>query len=418
MMELATQYPHHLAKLVAARLRADYGRSPPETAICRLLETLYFASLKTAEGRPIRCTVDYVDPKGEEAEPPARGPADRWTYVRFDPPLPFDVRTLTKLGRAADPTVASLAAFCDSKNRLFIWAMVDQEPRYGEEVLPEPAAVPRPGMFRATITGPGNISVCSKSSLVGSLVQNALVQEHHNVLWSGPVYAMLKENLEATIAERFPATDQSGGSAWRQELLLRWINSVCRILVEAERYRQGGGLLIVRHESPEDLNVNYVLRYDRLLKALVDLAQGRVLHRHLSIGNEAAGLQDDLGRQKSEVLGAIRFIASLSCADGVVLLDKAMAVRGFGAELRTASPIHDVFLAGDAPATAARLRRVDLTRFGARQRAMIRYCDAHAGSLGLAISRDGDIQAMTRIGQRLVLWENIDCKPATAGRAP
>jgi hypothetical protein len=295
---------------------------------------------------------------------------------------------------------------------------VDQEPRWGEEVLPEPAAVPRPGLFSATITGAGNLSVDCGSARVGSLVQNALVQEHHNVLWSGPVYAVLKENLEAALAERFPATDQSGGSAWRQELLLRWINSVCRILVEAERYRHGGGLLIVSHESPEDLNVNYVLRYDRLLKALVDLAQSGVLHRHLSIGDEAAGLQEEVNRRKSEVLGAIRFIASLSCADGVVLLDKAMAVRGFGAELRAANPINDVFLAGDAAATAASLRRADLSDFGARQRAVIRYCDAHPGSLGLAISREGGVHAMTRIGQRLVLWENIDCKPATAGRAP
>jgi len=406
-MEPATQYPHHLAKLVAARLRADHGSSPPETVLTRLLETLYFASLKTAEGHPVLCTVDYVDPKGEEAEPPARGPADRWTYARFAPPLPFDVRTLTRLGRAADPTVASLAVFADSKNRLFVWAMVDQEPRYGEEIAMEPAAVHRPGLFRATITGAGNISVYGKSSRVGSLVQNALVQEYHHVLWSGPVHAILKENLEASLAERFPRKEESGAGAWRQELLLRWINSVCRVLVEAERYRHGGGLLVVRDESPEDLNVYYVLRYDRLLGALVDLAQSRLLQRHLG-GGDSAGLQNELGRQKSEVLGAIRFIASLSCADGVVLVDQGLAVRGFGVELRAVNPVSGVFLAGDAAASAAGLRRVDLSHFGTRHRAMIRYCDAHPGSLGLVISQDGDIQAMTRIGRRLVLWENID----------
>jgi len=416
-MDRATQYPHHLAKLAAARLRADYGRSPPETVLCRLLETLYFASLKTAEGRPTLCTVDYVDPNGEDAEPPARGPADRWTYARFDPPLPFDVRTLTELGRAADPTVASLAAFCDSKNRLFIWAMVDQEPRWGEEISLEPDAVRRPGLFSATITGAGNLSVYCGSALVGSLVQNALVQEHHNVLGSGPVHAMLKDHLEGSLAERFPRCEPSCDGAWQRDLLVYWIRSICRVLVEAERYRQGGGLLIVPEEPAQDVNVHYVLRYDRLLKALVDLVQSHLVRRHLG-GDEAAGLQEELNSRKSEVLGAIRFIASLSCADGVVLLDKGLAVRGFGAELRATNPINDVFLAGDAPATAARLRRVDLTRFGARQRAMIRYCDAHPGSLGLAISREGGVHAMTRIGQRLVFWENIEHRTATAGRAP
>jgi hypothetical protein len=417
-MDRATHYPHHLAKLVATRLRADYGRSPPETVLCRLLETLYFASLKTDEGRRVLCTVEYLDPQGADAKPPARGPANRPTCARFDPPLPLDVRTLTKLARAADPRVASLAVFSDRKQRLYIWAMVDQEPRLGDEVALEPDAVRRPGLFSATITGAGNLSVYCGSALVGSLAQNALVQEHHNVLGSGPVHAMLKDHLEGSLAERFPRCEPSCGGAWQRDLLVYWVHSVGRVLVEAGRYRHGGGLLIVPEEPAQDASVHYVLRYDRLLKALVDLAQSRVLHRHLSIGDEAAGLQDDLGRQKSEVLGAIRFIASLSCADGVVLLDKAMAVRGFGAELRAANPINDVFLAGDAAATAARLRRADLSDFGARQRAMIRYCDAHPGSLGLAISREGGVHAMMRIGQRLVLWENIDCKPATAGRAP
>jgi hypothetical protein len=405
-MEQATRYPHHLAKLVAVRLRADHGHSPPETVLARLLETLYFASLKPVAGRRVLCTVDYLDPQAADAKPPARGPANRPICARFDPPLPLDVRTLTKLAQAADPTVASLAVFSDRRHRLFIWAMVDQEPRCGGEVSLESAALARPGLFRATITGGGNLSVYCGSALVGSLVQNALVQEQHNVLWSGPAHAMLAKCLEASLAGRLAGGEPSCGG-WRRELLVCWIRSLGRVLVEAERYRQGGGLLIVPEEPVQDAIAHYVLRYDRLLAALVNLVQSRLLRRHLH-GDECAGLDKELESRKCEVLGAIRFIASLCCADGVVLLDKALAVRGFGVELRATSPIHDVFLAGDAAATVARLRCAELTQFGARQRAMIRYCDAHPGSLGLAISREGGACAMTRIGQRLVLWENIE----------
>ena len=406
-MDRPTQYPHHLAKLVASRLRADRGQSPPETVLTRLLETLYFASLKTYEGRPVLCTVDYVDPQGEDAEPPSRGPANRWTYARFDPPLAFDTRTLGKLGRAADPTVASLAVFHDAKNRLFVWAMVDQEPRYGDEISLDPAPVERPGLVRATIRGAGNVVVYSKSSLVGSLVENALVQEHPNVLWAGPVHDILRNHLETALAQRSPQA-QDSDPAWHRELLVRWINSVCRILVEVQHYRQGGGLVIVPHDPLGDARANYPLRYDRLLEALVHLVQTHFFHRHLNGGAESAGLSGELSSRKSEVLGAIRFIASLCCTDGVVLLDKTLAVLGFGAELRALSPLGDVFVASDTAATPAGLRRADLTPFGTRHRAVIRYCDAHPGSLGLVVSRDGDIQAMTRIGQRLIVWESID----------
>ncbi len=159
--------------------------------------------------------------------------------------------------------------------------------------------------------------------------------------------------------------------------------------------------------------VKYGLRYDRLFGALVNLVQSHFVHRHLDAGPDvdrgliAAGLQAELASRKREVLGAVRFIASICCADGVVLLDRGLGVHGFGAELRAVTPISDVFVAGDSAATVASLRRVDLTLFGTRHRAMIRYCDAHPGSLGLVVSQDGEIQAMTRLGQRLVLWENI-----------
>ncbi len=65
-------------------------------------------------------------------------------------------------------------------------------------------------------------------------------------------------------------------------------------------------------------------------------------------------------------------------------------------------------MAGDADAKPARLRRVEVTQFGTQHRAIMRYCYEHPGSLGFAISQDGGIQAVMRIGGQLVVWENID----------
>jgi hypothetical protein len=57
-----TQYPCHLARLVSHRLLKERGSAPPERVLVQLLETLYFASFQTDEGRKILCTVDFVDP--------------------------------------------------------------------------------------------------------------------------------------------------------------------------------------------------------------------------------------------------------------------------------------------------------------------------------------------------------------------
>ncbi len=142
MIDRSTQYPANLARLVAIRLRGEHGNAPPEVLLTRLLETLYFASLKTDEGRPILCTVNFVDPDECRVPPAARGHADCWSHVPFERPLPFDVRTLTKLARAADPAVSSLAVYRDRKNKLFIWGMIDQEPRHGDHISLDSTATP------------------------------------------------------------------------------------------------------------------------------------------------------------------------------------------------------------------------------------------------------------------------------------
>jgi len=436
-MERISQYPYHLARLVAARLKLQRGHTPSESVLTRLLETLYFASLKTDEGRQIICTVNFVDRNMPDAWPATRPPASRWVHVPFDRPLPLDVRNLTKLARAADPGVSSLTVYADRKGQLFIWGLVDQEPRHTDRITLDSDTEPaRPGLFHVTINGIGNVSVYHHYSLVGSLSQNTLVEAYHDVLWSGPIHETLCRFLRSHLDEQpemfFAQFEQADRERALRELLLRWLNSLCRILVNIQHYHHGGGLLITPCESFEGLNIKYRLRYDRLVSALVGMIRA---HSRCSVSRAvpespggvestlrvvtppAAGLLHELEERKNEVLGVNRFIASLSCVDGVVLLDRSMAVYGFGVELRTDNRLSEVSIAGDTPASPSRLRVVELTQFGTRHRAMMRYCDQHPGTVGFVVSQDGDIQAMTRVGEHLILWENIDVQLAFKGEA-
>ncbi|MEX2113986.1 MAG: putative sensor domain DACNV-containing protein [Pirellulales bacterium] len=417
-----TQYPSHLAKLVALRLASDGHFAPAEAVLTRLLETLYFASLKTDEGRAVHCTVNFVDPDGLHGELAERRPADAWSVVPFDRPLPFEVRTLAKLARAADPAVSSLAVYRDRRNKLFIWGMVDQEPRHSDHItLDARGMLQRPGLFQATITGVGNISVYRNDELIGSLEQNTLVEEYHDVLWSGPVHDLLVGYLRSYLHGDGPPASDPVGMALERELLMRWINSICRILMNVRHYRHGGGLLITPQMSLDGLNVKYSIRYDRLLRALRAMVENQARHHGGAsslVPGEAhsvvpyGGVEREMAEHKNEVLGAIRFIASLSCVDGFVLLDERMVVHGFGVEVRTDNLLSDIHVARDSHADPKRSRPSELTQYGTRHRAMMRYCYDKPGSLGLVVSQDGDIRAMTRIDERLVLWENIDVQLA------
>jgi len=428
-MDRTTQYPHHLAHLVAERLRGDGGRLPPETVLTELLETLYFASLKS-EQRRVFSTVSYLDPAEADREPPARPPSDRPTPARFERLLPFDVRTLQSLGRAVEPAVSSLAVYGDHKRGLFIWGMLDHEPPHAESASLESSAAEWPEVFRVLVSGPGNLAVYCRGTLVASLVRNTLVEQYHNVLWAGPVHAILRENLRAWLAEQTGRRVGPGGEVaaaiaadrpprptdpdedlMEEQFVDRAINAVGRILAGIQRYRRGGGLLIVPHDSLDGLSVHYLLRYDRLPKALAGLVESHLRRPRARTAEQVAGCLTELERRKSEVLRAIRFIAALSCAGGVVLLERGLGVRGFGAEIRVGDPLGDVFLAGDVRAGATRLRRADVAHFGTRAQAVIRYCCQNPGSLAFVVSRDADVQAVTQLDGKVVLWENVDLQP-------
>jgi Probable sensor domain DACNV len=430
MTERTTQYPAHLAKLVATRLRSQTGHAPPDVVLTRLLETLYFASLKTDEGWQILCTVNYVDPD-EPLRPPGSRPADSWAHVPFERPLPFDVRTLAKLARAADPAVSSLAVYRDKRNKLFIWGMFDQEPRHSELIsLAASTATPeRPGLFQATITGVGSISVYQNDTLIGSLEQTTLVEEYHDVLWAGPVHELLVRGLRSYLAETASKSPQhTPPEIFEAELLMRWINAVCRVLMNIQRYRHGGGLLITPSTTLDGLNVKYKIRYDRLLKALRGMVEAQLAapaaepdaardldanHAILPyvLGGESV-FDGQLVERMKEVLGAVRFIASLSCVDGFVLLDQRMVAHGFGVEVRTDNLLSDISVARDSHANPKLMRHGELTQYGTRHRAMMRYCYDKPGALGFVVSQDGYIRAMTRIAETLVLWENVDVQLA------
>jgi len=47
---------------------------------------------------------------------------------------------------------------------------------------------------------------------------------------------------------------------------------------------------------------------------------------------------------------------------------------------------------------------------------MFSYCWNNLGSLGFVISQDGDIRAITRVNDKLIMWENIKVQQYSKSR--
>ena len=108
-----------------------------------------------------------------------------------------------------------------------------------------------------------------------------------------------------------------------------------------------------------------------------------------------------------EIKGAIRFIASLSCIDGLVVINPELKVKGFGAVIRNISLPQFIYLSKTPVVSSIKLVKVDPNHFGTRHRSMFSYCWRHEGSLGFVVSQDGDTRAIMKVGDKLIMWENI-----------
>jgi hypothetical protein len=106
--------------------------------------------------------------------------------------------------------------------------------------------------------------------------------------------------------------------------------------------------------------------------------------------------------------GAVALVSSLSRVDGLVLLSGGLALRGFGVEIRSKKEIGAVHLARDPGALST--TPTDPKIYGTRHRSMMRYCAAHPGSVGIVVSQDGDVRAITRVGNKVVMWDQLQLR--------
>jgi hypothetical protein len=198
-----------------------------------------------------------------------------------------------------------------------------------------------------------------------------------------------------------------------------------------QRYGHGGALLLQPEYQTNDFAVKYQLDYAPLSETLVQDAANYIRERlvwwdvhdnHLDgadkdmspqlylKGQIAEGARDDARRATA---GAIATVSSLTRVDGLVLLTEGFRVRGFGCEITQKKDPPVVFAASSSRATVNSLRKADAKHWGTRHRSMMRYCYAHPTSIGFVISQDGDVRAVRRVGERLIIWENVRLQAVT-----
>ena len=423
--------PKNLAESVCAELRKRHLAVPDEKVIIDLFETMYYSSLRTEESEPVTFHIVFVDPAQPDPKPPRNPARDRWSFVPFAEPIPFSVSNLVKIANSSDLRTSSFVVWPGQDHELFIWGLVDQQNMFHKflnrsaEIQPD-----RPGLFQASLEGIGVIVVYMRYEKVAELRINELIRNSLDVFRESPVRELLSPGIDehlrgirAHLPDDLYPDDQSMDQFHTQQ----WLSVLCRIILRIQKIKKGGAILIPPDLADQDLNIKYRVNYDRLRNSMeanaITKIKGDYLEKHLlSLSDsrekeipsgqyfQLRRLEKELRANKNEIDGVIWFIALLTRVDGLVVMDGNLSVRGYGVEITNSQEPANVYMAADRLATPAKLRPASYNHFGTRHRSMMRYCFRHPGSIGFVISQDGEVRMISKVEERLVIWENIKLK--------
>jgi hypothetical protein len=305
---------------------------------------MYVTSMKREEEEPLKCSAVYLDPKHKQSAPQL--PEDCWQAFPLADPVPFDTRNLAKLTQAADPGAVILAVYPDSAGKLSIWGLIDQVAVHSQRLAAWETwrAEGVPGSFQVTVNGVADITVSRDLGILAALKQDVLVERYDDVLHVGPVCDYMRELASLQVGRVRCGADEVPEYFVRQNLARHLQNALCRVLLNIQKYKHGGALLIAG-DTGANLNVKHGLTYDRLPEAVAAFVEqcivegdiGHYVYDHLL--HDKQPIPCDVFRTfvrndfrlrdcMSEMAGCVRFIGSLSRVDGLILMDRGLVVRG------------------------------------------------------------------------------------------
>jgi hypothetical protein len=424
---MAKKYtPDDLATFVHGKLKTSKIKDKPsEKVLGELFSTLFYTSLKTEEGQFIKVTATLIDQRLIEKFDDEIDELDKWQFYPFERRLEFNIKNLVKLSKAADPWSSSLAIYHDHDEQLFIYGMIDQAIHYQSFLNYEREDRPKhAGIIQATINGIGILNVMLDYQALATLNQTILIKLYPNVFKAGPIYEFLREKSELSKAQlekmALQNIDEEEQEAYQEVVYEHYVQALCRILIKIRNYHHGGAILISAN-TIKGLDPKYSIKYNRIPLAIehmvttlsyeeaMELKVESLKKKKMDIPIEDFDMYNenemDIDDAYNEMNGAVRFAASLSCVDGLVLFSPRLDIFGFGTVITETTPVEHVYVCENSKATIG--PETEANNFGTRHRSMFSYCKMQPESVGFVVSQDGDIRAIKSIDGKVFVWENI-----------
>ncbi len=359
--------------------------------------------------------------------------------LEFDQPRDFSISEILHLAPATDHTrVLICVSPLPSKNRepgqLRIWGLINTGSSWqvfsrGEsqiKVLP-------PNCLTVSSDEPGNLSISREGTVLLNLVQGEIIAPSRQHLHQGPIAAFLSDAVDAIHSEVCSAIGEPQYDRneqiddYPQYFFVKFLE---RLLFEIRRKRHGGAVLMIPDRMKLDdpsitgrVRIKYPCHFNRawplIIRSLVlrhgyNILRKEIYTREGGMSPAMFHRISILDSQREEInrriSDSIELLASFSEVDGAVLITDKLRLLGFGAEITVSSTsLRNIHVAKDH--LAERTAAVPIESYGTRHRSAFRFCWEGEESIAFAISQDGGIKSIRRMGDKLVCWPDIKFGP-------
>lgn len=355
---------------------------PDSETLQYLVETTFFVSLRTEEGRSLSVRITHLSESRLEKQ---GGLGGKVAVIGFGNGFPCTVDELAKLASSHDPHTASFVVV-GTRSDLRIAGLVKFGPestslgfthRYGP-----------PMGFCIHTTGPGRLAISFGDRLVGVFEDGEFHRPEPEALRTIDGLGGLFMNAAA--AHSWHRVDHGAYAAL-------YLGCIEELLYAMSVRGHGGTVLWVPKASLPDAE-NY-LRIGRRITATRPVGVEKIQLALLP------GDQPEARRRAREDLREyVGMLAQFACVDGALVIDDFFKPIGYGAKIE------------NVPHTTAEIvviRKVDpvpfdLEKRGTRHTSTANFVCAVPGSIALVLSQDGPARAFTYRDGKLLVWP--DCR--------
>jgi hypothetical protein len=334
--------------------------------LSNLVETAFWSSLKSNEGRATRAFISVVSP---QSFPEA---------VAFAVPLAFDDLQVSKLAPAVSPGGCLVVHWIE--DRFMIWGIGINRPLAWQDAI------------SIEQTGPGIIRFC-----VGPFQPFAVLDGRSNPIFQG-THSNLAAYLHRSFNKMLPPGDSpESQSVWLECLAM---TELARMIVDGGH---GGTVLIVPDETGSWMASLSSFSY-RLNTPDITIHDATHRRHNLSMRQREfltqfrmSGMHDTLrglmtaaiGQSQGDIKKNIRAIASLSAVDGAIVMTQDLRILGFGAKISAESAVPaQVCMFRPEPGTQPVIPSPLENLGGTRHQSAARFAAANKDAVVLVISQD------------------------------